>query len=57
VASVRRSPDWSDVAGAANYTIQIDNAENFWSPLIVNQNVGTPQLVVAAPGRSFERVR
>ncbi len=31
--------DWSDVAGAASYTIQIDDAEAFSSPLIVNQTV------------------
>jgi hypothetical protein len=28
--------DWSDVAGAANYTIQIDDSETFSAPLIVN---------------------
>ena len=30
--------DWSDVAGAASYTIQIDDQENFSSPTI-NQSV------------------
>ncbi|HZA85562.1 MAG TPA: hypothetical protein VE466_01665 [Acidimicrobiales bacterium] len=31
--------DWSDVGGAANYTIQIDDQENFSSPTI---NLGVP---------------
>jgi hypothetical protein len=35
--------DWSDVAGATNYTIQIDDQDTFSSPLIVNQTVGTSQ--------------
>jgi hypothetical protein len=34
--------DWSDVAGATNYTIQIDDQETFASP-IVNQTVTTSQ--------------
>src|SRR5262245_23742029 len=34
--------DWSDVGGATNYTIQIDDQETFSSP-IVNQTVGTSQ--------------
>lgn len=33
--------DWSDVGGATNYTIQIDNQDNFPSPLIVNQRLAT----------------
>jgi len=32
--------DWSDVAGAASYTVQIDDQSSFASP-IVNQNVST----------------
>jgi hypothetical protein len=31
--------DWSDVSGAASYTIQIDDNNAFPSPLIVNQTV------------------
>jgi hypothetical protein len=34
--------DWSDVSGAANYTIQISDQDSF-SPLIVNQNVSASQ--------------
>jgi hypothetical protein len=34
--------DWSDVSGAANYTIQIDDQNDFSSP-IVNQTVTTSQ--------------
>ena len=30
--------DWSDVAGATSYTIQIDDQDTFSSPLIVNQS-------------------
>jgi hypothetical protein len=35
--------DWSDVAGATSYTIQIDDQDTFSSPLIVNQTVTTSQ--------------
>jgi len=31
--------DWSDVSGAATYTIQIDDSSSFPSPFIVNQMV------------------
>ena len=31
--------DWSDVSGAASYTIQIDDHDSFPSPWIVNQTV------------------
>jgi hypothetical protein len=34
--------DWSDVSGAANYTIQIDDADTFSSPL-VNQTTSASQ--------------
>jgi hypothetical protein len=34
--------DWSDVSGAANYTIQIDDQQDFSSP-IVSQNVAPSQ--------------
>jgi hypothetical protein len=35
--------DWSDVTGAASYTIQIDDSNTFPSPLIVNQTVTASQ--------------
>jgi hypothetical protein len=35
--------DWSDVAGATSYTIQIDDQDNFSSPLILNQSVTSSQ--------------
>jgi len=35
--------DWTDVTGAANYTIQIDDQDSFPSPLIVDQTVTTSQ--------------
>jgi hypothetical protein len=35
--------DWSDVTGAANYTIQIDDQNTFTSPLLVNQSVTASQ--------------
>jgi hypothetical protein len=35
--------NWSDVTGAASYTIQIDDSNTFPSPLIVNQIVTTSQ--------------
>jgi len=35
--------DWSDVAGAVSYTIQIDDRDTFASPLIVNQTSATSQ--------------
>jgi hypothetical protein len=31
--------DWSDVAGAASYTLQVDDQDTFPSPLIVNQTL------------------
>jgi hypothetical protein len=31
--------DWSDVSGAASYTIQIDDHDQFPSPWLVNQTV------------------
>jgi hypothetical protein len=34
--------DWTDVTGAATYTIQIDDQDNFTSP-IVDQTVTTSQ--------------
>jgi hypothetical protein len=35
--------DWTDVSGAATYTIQIDDSDTFSVPLIVEQNVTTSQ--------------
>lgn len=35
--------DWSDVTGAASYTIQVSDQDTFPSPLIVNQNVTASQ--------------
>jgi hypothetical protein len=35
--------DWSNVTGAASYTIQIDDANTFPSPFIVNQTVTASQ--------------
>jgi hypothetical protein len=39
--------DWSDVAGATNYTIQIDDRDTFPSPLIVNQSVATSRFSIS----------
>ena len=35
--------DWSDVTGASSYTVQIDDANNFPTPLIVQQTLTTSQ--------------
>jgi hypothetical protein len=39
--------DWSDVAGAATYTIQIDDSESFLAPLTVNQATSTSQFTTS----------
>jgi hypothetical protein len=39
--------DWSDVSGAASYTIQIDDTEGFSAPLTVNQTTSTSQLTTS----------
>ena len=39
--------DWSDVSGAANYTIQVSDQSSFPSPLIVNQTVTTSQFATS----------
>jgi hypothetical protein len=39
--------DWSDVAGASTYTIQIDNAESFSAPLTVNQTTSGSQFTTS----------
>jgi hypothetical protein len=51
--------DWSDVAGAASYTIQIDDADTFPAPLIVNQVVTVSQFMSSAlpTKRMWWRVR
>ena len=36
--------DWSDVSGAASYTIQIDDSDTFGTPLILEQSVTGSQL-------------
>lgn len=35
--------DWTDVSGAAGYTIQIDDEESFATPQVVNQNTTVSQ--------------
>jgi hypothetical protein len=39
--------DWTDVSGAASYTIQIDDTETFTSPL-VNQNTTASQFTTSS---------
>jgi hypothetical protein len=39
--------DWSDVAGAASYTIQIDDNDKFPTPYVVNQTVSASQLTLS----------
>jgi hypothetical protein len=35
--------DWTDVSGAASYTIQIDDSDTFSSPQVVNSNTTASQ--------------
>lgn len=51
--------DWNDVPGAATYTIQIDDADTFPSPLIVNQQVSVSQFTTSTlpTTRMWWRVR
>jgi hypothetical protein len=51
--------DWSDVAGAATYTIQIDNSQSFSAPLTVNQTTSTSQFTTSTlpTTRMWWRVR
>jgi hypothetical protein len=51
--------DWSDVAGAASYTIQIDNSSGFTAPLTLTQSVTVSQVAVTGlPAQQlFWRVR
>jgi hypothetical protein len=49
--------DWTDVSGAASYTIQIDDSDTFSSPL-VNQNTTGSQFTTTLPTtRMWWRVR
>ena len=51
--------DWSDVAGASTYTIQIDNAQSFSAPLTVNQTPSGSQFTTSTlpATRMWWRVR
>jgi Beta-propeller repeat len=50
--------DWSDVAGAATYTIQIDDSDTFSAPFVVNETVGVSQFTSTPPTtRMWWRVR
>jgi hypothetical protein len=39
--------DWTDVSGAASYTIQIDDSDTFAAPLVVNQNTTVSQFTTS----------
>jgi hypothetical protein len=39
--------DWSDVSGAAGYTLQVDDSSTFTAPLTVSQNITASQSTVA----------
>ena len=51
--------DWTDVSGAASYTIQIDNEESFATPQVVNQNTTASQFTTSTlpTTRMWFRVR
>ena len=51
--------DWSDVAGAATYTIQIDDSSSFSAPLTVSSTVAFSQLTTSSlpTTRMWWRVR
>ena len=51
--------DWSDVAGAATYTIQIDDSSSFSAPLIVDKTLAFSQLTTSSlpTRRMWWRVR
>ena len=40
--------DWSDVSGAASYTIQIGSKDNFPSPLVASRSVTTSQVSISS---------
>ena len=51
--------DWGDVAGAASYTIQIDDSDSFSAPQTVNQTLAFSQLTTSSlpTRRMWWRVR
>jgi hypothetical protein len=51
--------DWTDVSGAASYTIQIDNEESFATPQVVNVNTTVSQFTTSTlpTTRMWWRVR
>ena len=51
--------DWSDVAGATAYTIQVDEISEFGAPLILSANTSASQFTTSAlpDGNWFWRVR
>ena len=51
--------DWSDVANATNYEIQIDDSKNFTAPLTFSQTVSVSQATISGlpAQRLFWRVR
>jgi len=50
--------DWTDVSGAASYTIQIDDSDTFSAPQVVNQNTTVSNFTTTLPTtRMWWRVR
>jgi hypothetical protein len=51
--------DWSDVSGAASYTIEIDDDDRFTAPAVLSQTVAASQLTTSAlpARRMWWRVR
>jgi hypothetical protein len=51
--------DWTDVSGAASYTIQIDDSDTFSAPLVVSQNTTVSQFTTSTlpTTRMWFRVR
>jgi hypothetical protein len=51
--------DWSDVAGAASYTLQIDDLQDFSAPLVLNQTTTASQFTTSTlpTRRMWWRVR
>jgi len=39
--------DWTDISGAASYTIQIDSEDSFAAPFVVNQNTTVSQFTTS----------
>jgi hypothetical protein len=50
---------WTDVSGAASYTIQIDDSSSFTAPLAVNQTTAASQFTASGlpTTRMWWRVR